>query len=279
MGTSPSCQATPAPATPAPATSPQVEGRPPGTLTIGLLTARARPTSSSQDQLLPLLPALAPFLPRGALQRGSVVAVGPRKVGCVGISDAVKTGGDTTLAFALLAAASSASWCAAVGVADLGVVALAQLGVNLDHLAVVPCPGSRWAEVAGVLLDGMDVVLVSPPGPIRPGLARRLTARARERRAVLVVLPREGRWPEGPDAWLTVETAAWEGVEEGYGHLCGRRATVLATGRRAATRPVRAGLWLPTPSGGVASLPLATDQIRHAQIRQTQRDRDRDRDR
>ncbi len=219
------------------------------------VAARARPTSSSRDQLLPLLPALAPLFPRGGLQRGGVVAVGtgegiPGAVGG-GASTAVRSaGGGTTLGFALLAAASAASWCAAVGTADPGLVAFAELGVDLGHLVLVPRPGPLWAEVAATLLDGMDVVLVRPPGPVRPGVARRLAARVRERRGVLVVLGARG-WPEGAGVRLTVETGAWQGVEAGHGHLQGRHLEVLSTGRRAAARPVRVGLWLPAPSGRV----------------------------
>ncbi len=160
-------------------------------------------------------------------------------------------GGDTLLAFALLAAASAGSWCAAVGTADPGVVALAELGVDLDHLVLVPRPGPLWAQVAATLLDGMDAVLVRPPGPVRPAAARRLAARARERRAALVVLAGGRGWPEGADVRLSVLAGAWQGVGNGHGHLRGRQVEVLSTGRRAAARPVRARLWLPSPSGQV----------------------------
>jgi len=250
--------ATPAPSIPRqPIPRPRQQGnRPVGRGHVSTtVAARARPTSSSRDQLLPLLPALAPLFPRGGLQRGGVVAVGtgdgtPGAGGGGGGSAAPPTGGGTTLGFALLAAASAASWCAAVGTADPGLVAFAELGVDLGHLVLVPRPGPRWAQVAATLLDGMDVVLVRPPGPVRPGVARQLAARARERRGVLVVLGSRG-WPEGADVQLTVEAGAWQGVEAGHGHLQGRHLEVLSSGRRAAARPVRVGLWLPAPSGRV----------------------------
>jgi hypothetical protein len=107
--------------------------------------------------------------------------------------------------------------------------------------------------VVADLLDGMDAVLVRPPGPVRPGVARRLAARARERRAGLVVLAPAQGWPEGADVQLTVEAGRWQGVEGGHGHLQGRHVEVVASGRRAATRPVRVGLWLPAPSGQVVA--------------------------
>jgi len=220
--------------------------------------ARARPVSTSRDQLLPVLPALAPLLPRGGLQRGAVVAVhiGDAKPG--GPDDlhpgTGAAGGGTTLAWALLVAASAGSWCAAVGTGDPGVVALAELGMDLGHLVMVPCPGPRWPEAAALLLDAMGVVLVQPLGPVRPGVARRLAARARERRAALVVMSGRG-WPEGADIELKVQRARWQGVETGHGHLQSRYAEVVASGRRAATRPTRAGLWLPDPTGRVEAVP------------------------
>jgi len=244
--------------TPAPSTPLQQGKRPVGSGHISTtLAARARPTSSSRDQLLPVLPVLGPLFPRGGLQRGGVVTLGtgdgtPGAEGGGATGAGGRAGGGTTLGFALLAAASTASWCAAVGMADPGMVACAELGVDLGHLVLVPRPGPQWAQVAATLFDGMDVVLVRPPGPVRPGVARRLAARARERRGVLVVLGARA-WPEGADVQLTMEAGAWQGVEAGHGHLQGRHLEVLACGRRAAGRPVRVGLWLPAPSGQVVA--------------------------
>ncbi len=225
---------------------PRLRARPTGSGQIDdLLRSRARPTSSSRDQLLPVLPVLAPLLPGRGLQRGTVVTVGDDDHG---------VGGATTLAFALLAEISArGSWCAAVGVADPGVLSLAELGLDLDRLVLAPAPGAHWAEAVAVLLDGVDAVVVSPPGTVRPGLARRLAGRVRERRAVLVVLPRRGGWTEGPEVRLGVDSGAWVGLGRGHGHLQGRRVEVRSTGRRAAARPARATLWLPGPTGAVTA--------------------------
>src|SRR5579863_10234778 len=136
----------PSSGTPAPSIPWQQGKRPVGSGHVSAaVAARARPTSSSRDQLLPLLPALVPLFPRGGLQRGSVVTVG---------TGDCTAGGGTTLGFALLAAASTASWCAAVGTADPGMVACAELGVDLGHLVLVPRPGPLWAQVAATLFDG-----------------------------------------------------------------------------------------------------------------------------
>lgn len=220
-----------------------------GTVRPGIdptLSARVRPTSDRRDQVLPLLPALAAVVPGGALPRGALVTVehGASPAGA---------GGSTSLAFALLAAATAAgSWCAAVGVDDVGVLALSELGVDLERLVLVPRPGPRWAEVTACMADGMDAVLVHPPHAVRPGVARRLAARARERRCALVVLVRRARWPEGPDLRLSVTAGRWQGVGPGHGHLRGRQVELSVTGRRAASSEVRRALWLPDDTGAVA---------------------------
>ncbi|MDP9071773.1 MAG: hypothetical protein M3N68_10965 [Actinomycetota bacterium] len=192
------------------------------------------PVSLAGEHVLPVLPALESLLPGRSLRRGSTVAVV----------------GSTSLALALLAAPTSAgSWCAAVGFPSLGLAAAAEVGVALGRLALVAAPGTDWPAVVAALLDGLDVVVVRPPTRVRPGDARRLAARVRERGAVLIPV---GTW-EGADVRLTITARRWEGVGDGHGHLRARLAEVLAEGRGAAARPQRAQLWLPAPGGGVAS--------------------------
>ncbi|MGH9177562.1 MAG: hypothetical protein ACRD0N_03275, partial [Acidimicrobiales bacterium] len=72
------------------------------------LAGRVQPVALAGERLLPVHPALAGLLPGGGLRRGSTVAVA----------------GSTSLALALVAGPSGAgSWCAAVGVPSLGLVA------------------------------------------------------------------------------------------------------------------------------------------------------------
>ena len=192
------------------------------------------PVSLAGEQVLPVLSALQGLLPGGALRRGSTVTVA----------------GSTSLAMALVAAPSvSGSWCAAVGLPSLGLVATAELGVSLERLAVVAAPGESWPAVVAALIDGLDVVVVRPPGRVRSSQVRRLAARARERGAVLVPLCPE--W-EGADVRLTVVRSEWQGPGQGHGHLRARRLEVRAQGRGAAARPRQVGLWLPGPGGGVS---------------------------
>jgi hypothetical protein len=211
------------------------------------LAERAAPVSLAADQRLPVLPALEPLLPARGLRRGSVVAVE----------------GSSSLALALAAAASAGgSWCAAVGRPPLGLLAAAEVGMVLDRFPRVPVPdpsaGARpggWAWVVATLLDALDVVIAWPAmsgRAVRPGDARRLAARARERGSVLVVAEARG-WPEAPDVRLAVTRSEWIGPGAGDGRLRGRRVEVVAGGRGAAARERRATLWLPAPGGGVTA--------------------------
>ena len=200
---------------------------------------RTTPAVLARDRSLPVLDALAPLLPDG-LRRGSVVAVdgGP---------------GATTLALALTVAASVAgSWTAVVGAPSLGLAATLELGVAPERLLVVPTPPREsWGTVVAALVDAVDVVVVAATR-IAPGEARRLTARAREREAVLVALPRTP-WP-GADVRLTVGRIAWTGIDGGgAGRLVAREAEVVAGGRGAAARERRTTLWLPGPDGELAT--------------------------
>jgi hypothetical protein len=190
------------------------------------------PTSLAADQLLPVLPPLAELLPYGGLRRGTVVAVS----------------GSLRLALALAAGTTQAGcWAAAVGVPELGMVAAAETGVVLQHLALVPHPGRQWARVVATLLGGVDLVLARSPAAAGQSVRHQLATRARERGSVLVAL---GAWPH-PDLSLHVSGGPWTGVEAGTGRLLGRRAHVVTTGRGAASRPHETRLWLPFRDGTV----------------------------
>lgn len=212
--------------------------RPGDPTTLEGLAGRVRPTATSRTRLLPVADALAPLLPDGALRRGSVACCSGR--------------GALSLALALVAAASAAgSWCGLVGLDDVGALAAAGYGLHLRRLAVVRAPVAQWASAAAGLLDGMDLVVVHPPGRPRPSAVRPLVARVRDRQAVLVVLGDRSRWPEPVDVGLRVTASRWWGLDQGAGYLQGRRVTVEADGRGSAARPVRCELWLPSAAGRV----------------------------
>ncbi|MDQ1402294.1 MAG: hypothetical protein QOG03_610 [Actinomycetota bacterium] len=218
--------ASPLPASPSPGEKPPAAER---LQALGGLAQRTKPTALAREQILPVVPELASLFPGRGVRRGSTVAI------------AAGTGA-TSLALAFLAGPSSAgSWCAAVGLPSLGLVAAAEAGIDLARLALVAWPGNEWAAVAAAFVDSLDVVVVQPPGSVKAGDARRLSARARERRAVLVPL---GDWPQA-DVRLEVTRSRWEGLGAGHGHLTRRRLEVMSGGRGEAAGSRRARLWLP----------------------------------
>jgi len=220
-----------------------------GDVGLDVLAEKARPVALAGERLLPVLAPLAPLLPDAALRRGSVVSIT----------------GSTSLALALLAGASAAgSWCAAVGLPSLGVVAAAEVGIALDRFPLVAAPANadEWAWVVAAVVDAVDVVLARPPGPVREALGRRLASKVRERSAVLVAI---GSWP-GADVRLAVRGAAWEGVGHGDGRLRSRRIEVVANGRGAAARERRVALWLPGPDDGVAAVHEAAAPATHRSV-------------
>jgi hypothetical protein len=192
-------------------------------------------------RLLPVPAPLDTLFPGGGLARGTVVAVE----------------GSIWLALGLVAAASQAgSWCAVVGMRHLGAAAAAEAGIDLTRLVLVPSPGRQWATAVGALLDGLDVVMVRAPRDVRAGEARRLAARARERRSTLVPI---GPWPDTVDQRVRVTGSEWVGLHRGYGRITGRRCRVAASGRGAAARERRVVATLPqsgAPSAAAAAGPL-----------------------
>jgi len=194
----------------------------------------------ASERVLPVCEPLGPLFSGAGIQRGSLV----------GVSGA---GGVTLLLSLLVGPLAQGSWAAVVGLPDLGLEAAAAMGVDLRRIALVPDPGSSWTAVVAVLLDALDLVVVRPPGHCRPGDARRLAARARERGSVLVVTGGGPAWPERPDLELAVEADGWEGLGSGEGTLRRRPARVVVSGRRGGGRPRSMTCWLPGPDGRLAA--------------------------
>lgn len=190
----------------------------------------ARPTDEREPEaaarLLPVAGPLAGLLPWGALSRGSTVVVA----------------GSTSLTLGLLSEASRAgSWVALVGLPAVGVLAAHQLGLVLDRVVLVPSPGPDGPTVVAALLDGVDVVVVGPQVPLTDSDRRRLSARARERSAVL--LPTTP-WP-GAQVVLTAQDSQWHGLGRGHGRLRSRRLTVRRGGRGTAAQGLLSQVTLP----------------------------------
>jgi len=187
------------------------------------LLAQVRPVSLAKSRTVPLGEPWRSFVPGSALRRGSTVVV-EAPVGLGGLS----------LALSLLSEASSLGhWAAVVGVDDPGVVAMAELGVDLRRVLFVPRPRGAWAESAADLLDGVDLLLVRPPSRAAHGAARRLMDRVRERGTVLIALsePR-APWPLPADLFFRVTQAEWVTSSR----LDARYLTVHVSGRGEAAR-------------------------------------------
>ena len=166
---------------------------------------------STERPPLPVPVELAPLLPAG-LRRGITVQVD----------------GSTSVLLALLSEASRAgSWAAVVGAPSIGLLAVAQAGIDLSRLVLVPAPGAQAAPALAALLDGMDVVVVGPEVSLLGADRRRLVARARERASVIVSLR---PWP-GAHMTLAAERSRWAGLGAGRGRLSSRELTVTRTDR------------------------------------------------
>lgn len=222
-------EATPSPAVTRQAPGPGAPAAPavPGS---GAPAHAAQPTDEREPEaaarLLPVAGSLAGLLPQGALSRGSTVVVA----------------GSTSLTLGLLSEASRAgSWVALVGLPAVGVLAAHQLGLVLDRVVLVPSPGPDGPTVVAALLDGVDVVVVGPQVALTDSDRRRLSARARDRSAVL--LPTTP-WP-GAQVVLTAQDSQWHGLGRGHGRLRSRRLTVQRGGRGTAAQGLRSQVTLP----------------------------------
>jgi hypothetical protein len=199
------------------------------------------------DRFVPLLPALGEVLGVRGLQRGST-----------GVLDTASTPGATSLVLALLAQATGEGmWSAVFGFPTLGFAAAAELGVCLERLVLVPEVTGREAMFLSTLFDGCDIVCAALSRPLSGLDARRLVARARERRGVLVVMgaptlfrrrPRRS-WPEVADLTITVTGGSFVGLAE-QGRITARTVDVEVHPRRGGA-PRRGTLWLPGPDGTV----------------------------
>ncbi|MEV0061894.1 hypothetical protein [Nocardia sp. NPDC050718] len=152
--------------------------------------------------LLPVPAPLAELLPDGGLPKGAVVAY---------------TGAHSLLSGLLAAVTGGGGHAAVVGLPRLGLLAAAEMGAQLSRLAVIADPGPDPGEVAAVLLDGLDLVVLGLDGvAVPPARCRVLAARARNRGATLVVAG--GTWTN-PSLRLDTRVTGYRGLGAGRGRL------------------------------------------------------------
>lgn len=125
---------------------------------------------------------------------------------------------------------------AIIGQPDVGLLAAVEMGADLSRIAVIPEPGADPVEVAAVLMDGMDLVVLGLGGRSVPVTrARAVVARARQRGCTLFVT--DGDW-QGASVRLEARVSGYEVVGAGRGTPipgCGRigrvRLAMRARGR------------------------------------------------
>lgn len=162
---------------------------------------------------------LTGLLPGGVLPAGSAAVVSG-SVGLPGWSS-----GSAGLLGWLLGATQHGGWLAVVGWPALGIVALAEAGVDLERTFLVPDAGGQAAAVLASLLAGMDVVVVGPGVQVTGAEQRRLLARARQHGSTIL----------SPEAWqgaslrLHVEHTTRGGIDQGAGYLREARLSVVRT--------------------------------------------------
>jgi hypothetical protein len=172
------------------------------------------------ESLLPLPESLAELLP-ASLPRGTV---------------AVLSGARSLLLSMVAAVTAEGGHAAIVGQPDIGLLAAVEMGADLSRIAVIPEPGVDPVEVAAVLMDGMDLVVLGLGGRSVPaGRARTVMARARQKGCTLLVTG--GDW-QGASTRLEARVRGYEitgaGRDEptpGCGRISRVRLAMRARGR------------------------------------------------
>jgi len=189
-------------------------------------TVTVSASEQTARELLPIPEVLAELLPGGGLARGSVVSVD----------------GARSMLLSMIAAITAAGgYVAVIGQPHLSLHAAAEMGADLSRIATVDgAPGFDPVEVAAVLLDGLDLVVLGLGGvSVPPSRSRAVMARARAKGAALVIT--DGRW-SGVQASLTAQVADYRHLpfrHLGHGRIAGMSLSVEARGRGARARHSR----------------------------------------
>ncbi|MBL1075072.1 hypothetical protein JK358_11775 [Nocardia sp. 2] len=217
----------------------------------GEAAARVPVAEEFRREALPVPSALVNLLPDGGLAKGSVV---------------IYRGAHSLLSGLLAAVTGAGGHAAVVGLPRLGLLAAAEMGARLDRLAVVSDPGSDPLEIASVLLEGLDLVVLGLNGLNVPqSRTRVLAARARSKNSTLLVTG--GTW-SGPALHIDTHVTGYSGLGRGCGRLRTVRLDISVRGRAAQPRHGHLAL---SPHDGKVEW-VATDQpaaeplrpIRHA---------------
>lgn len=184
----------------------------------GQITTATKP--SSLEPVLPVDERLAGLLPVGGLRRGGIVQVAS----------------SNAILLTLIARYSSeGGWSAVLGMPELGLLAAAEAGVNLERLLLVTVAPDTWDIATATMIDGVELVVVAPPvARVPPRIASKILGKARDSDAAIITVGKAS-WPR-VDATLSPGKSVWHGIGQGHGRLRWRELEVRATGTGALTR-------------------------------------------
>ncbi|GAB2500893.1 hypothetical protein CATRI_02465 [Corynebacterium atrinae] len=169
---------------------------------IELLRSRMGAPKLVPTALLGVPSELGRLLPQGGLARRAVTEIADCPALVVElISHATATGGHVGV----------------VGWPELSLAGVSEQG-NLERVIVVPDPGVDPLEVAAVLVEGLDLVIVHSTGQLSPARARPLLAKLREGSAALVFV---GLQVASPAARIGATVSTFRGIGLGRGRIQG----------------------------------------------------------
>lgn len=184
---------------------------------------------------LPLPDVLADLLPHSNSQHHDA-----RREG-IARGSVIDCSGARSLVVAMIAAVSrSGGQVGIVGLPWLSLLSVAEMGADLARIAIVPDPGVDPIEIASVLLDGMDLVVLGLRGvDVAPARCRVVSGRVRQQSSALLVV--DGHWP-GAQVRMEASVLTYRHVpgtsgtdlsaaRRGHGRIGGLRLQVTATGR------------------------------------------------